>query len=174
MKRIMLTITALGAAVLAAGCSSAVHPAAAKAPAPVHYSYSAAPSVSAAPATTVLPGAAVSPLQNWWDNGASTDWSTVEGDLTQLQSDSAADDLAAAVQDGGQLRTDALAAAKDEPPSGTDKPAYYFGAMGAMAFAGLDVQFGNFTKAAQFLKTGTADVTKFEAEALSEGLVVTG
>ena len=161
---------AAAALVVLAGCGSTARPPAP--PSPVHYTYPPVASVSAVPATTVLPGAAVSPLQSWWDNGGSTDWTTVEGDLSQIQTDSSNGDLASVEADGGQLRTDALAAVKDHAPYSADKHAYDFGAMAGMAFAGLELQFGNLAKATALMKTANADITKFQAEAKAEGLVV--
>ena len=159
---------AAAALVVLAGCGSTARPPAP--PSPVHYTYPPVASASVAPATTVLPSE--SPLQAWWDNGGSTDWTTVEGDLSQIQTDSSNGDLASVEADGGQLRTDVLAAVKDHAPYSADKHAYDFGAMAGMAFAGLELQFGNLAKATALMKTANADITKFQAEAKAEGLVV--
>lgn len=163
MKKTPLIIAGFALALTACGSS---HPAAVHTPVPVATTYSAPPP---APAYTPPPD---NPLQDWWNNTGSTDWTTVYNDLLQVQADANNGDAASVMSDGAQLRTDALAAAKDHPAWAYDKHAYYFGTMGALAFAGLELQFGNTGKATSFLQTATSDATKFEAEAQAEGVTI--
>lgn len=102
MKRV---IAALGAALLLAGCGTAQHNATPRATVTVTAPSSSAPVPAATPSLTTVEKVAA------WNTGTGgTDFQAVRADISSIQSDAQAADLASVENDGGQLATDAKAA----------------------------------------------------------------
>lgn len=103
-----------------------------------------------------------SPMQTWCDGSGYTGFQTVESDLSQLDTDSGNNDLAAVESDGATLFQDANAASHDPnflPPLSNAHKVDYGVWMGYLMVAGEKASTGDISSAASAMQQGSKFVS---------------